>query len=192
MTHIKGTSRQQTKFLRECLKDPTGMSNRTWPSAITMRRWMRRRGFRIAIKGIRDALRFQADVHIAAAAAQGAQCLAQAVAPDGASVDPARLTQIKQHIDSLTTLLRLAHLRQRFNVEPPEPLRWPDGMRRVFREMAHYSTRDHGWEIDDDMTLGEIRERYEKLGQSFAQLEGNEQIKADVKSAEVEEEEEED
>jgi hypothetical protein len=120
MADIPGTTRAQTNFLRACTKDPWGLTPSDWPNAITFRRWMRRATFRKAIKGVRNALRFQADLHLAAASAAAAQALNQSLV---SGVDIQKLATQREQIQYLTTLLRLSHVRERFSrdYEAPEP-----------------------------------------------------------------------
>jgi hypothetical protein len=82
---------------------------------------MRRATFRKAIKSVREALRFQADLHLAAASAAPAQALNQSLA--GSGTDIPKLASQREQIQHLTTLLRLPHLRERFSrdYETPEP-----------------------------------------------------------------------
>jgi hypothetical protein len=165
MARIKGTNNAQSLFLRACLKDPSGMANEKWPSATVLRKWMRRRGFRVAIKGIRDSLRFQAEMHVASASASAAKCLAQVVGSDQELTEAQRerLRAAKEQIASLTTLLRLAHLRSRFSAEAPEPPAtpvFPPEVRDTVREIyAICSTTAH-----EDVTIGKARELYKQMG----------------------------
>src|SRR5437016_1673293 len=99
-------TRTQTLFLRAFRNSPAGPTPDQWPSPSILRRWLRSRAFVTALNSIRDALRFQLDFQLAAAAAQAAQILA---APG------AQFSQLD--LKRLSDLLRLAHLRQRFPVE---------------------------------------------------------------------------
>ena len=165
MSRIKDTNNAQSLFLRACLKDPSGMANQHWPSATVFRKWMRRKGFRVAIKGIRDSLRFQADVHVASASAAAAKSLAQVVGSDQELTEAQRerLRAAKEQIASLTTLLRLAHLRSRFSAEAPEPPAqpsFPPRVRDAVKEIyAICSTTAH-----EDVTIGKARELFKQMG----------------------------
>ena len=121
MTNIPGTTRAQTIFLRACTKDPWGLTGKDWPNAVTFRRWMRRQTFRKAVKGIRDALRFQADLHLTAASAVAAQALSESIINPQA--DEAKLARQRDQLKDLITLLKLVHARERFTTprEPAEP-----------------------------------------------------------------------
>ena len=162
MPDIPGTTREQTIFLRACSKDPFGLSGKDWPSPATFRRWMRRPGFRIAIKAMRDALRMQADLQLAAAAAAATRGLSRAlIDEDGRVADEEKLAAAKEQINLLSGLLRMAHLRQRFAVDPKEKRRISlspdvqqtvDRLREVTEQMAH-----------NNMTVGEAREMIWRL-----------------------------
>src|SRR5947207_6210478 len=114
-------TRAQRLFLRSCVKDPFGMSHQDWPSAATFRRWMRKPGFRVAVQGVRDALRFQADLHLAAAAAAAAKSMASVMTGDQPLSGRENLKDAKDQVQALMQLLRLAHLRQRFSMDVPVP-----------------------------------------------------------------------
>src|SRR5688572_25725723 len=120
MSDIAATTRAQTNFLRACTKDPWGLAGKDWPNAVTFRRWMRRATFRKAVKGVRDALRFQADLHLSAAAAVAAQALSEQVTNPQADEDA--FARRRDQLKDLITLLKLVHTRERFTVprEPPE------------------------------------------------------------------------
>src|SRR5687767_4406387 len=100
MPDIKGTTRAQTRFLRAFRSSPTG------PAPALLRRWLRRPAVRAAPPSVRHALRFLADLQISNAATRAAQKLAAA---DDADLTPSALEK----------LLRLSHLRQRFQAEDP-------------------------------------------------------------------------
>src|SRR5687768_3265340 len=114
MTHIKGTTRRQTIFLRAFAKNPYGPPPDQWPSPVVLRRWLKRRGFCGAMNSILRALRYQADFHLTAAAATGAHVL-HGTLHGG---DP--VTGRKQ-IEALIHLLRMSHIRHRFAEPLPEP-----------------------------------------------------------------------
>jgi hypothetical protein len=162
MSDISGTTRAQSNFLRACTKDPWGLTHKGWPNAITFRRWMRRQTFRVAIRSIRDALRFQADLHIAAAAAAAAQALARTVMSDEQPPDPEHVRAAKDQVQSLTTLLKLAHLRQRFSVDPaelPAMPKLPPEVKAAVKEIkALVMTRVH-----PDLTVGRATELMDQM-----------------------------
>lgn len=147
MADIPGTTRAQTTFLRACTKDPLGLAGKGWPNAATFRRWMRRPTFRKAVKGIRDALRFQADLHLTAASAVAAQALSEAVTSP--QPDDARLARQREQVRELITLLKLVHARERFCVprEPAEPAQLRPSQRAAVRAFLgrfpeHLQVRD--------------------------------------------------
>ncbi|MCW3005270.1 MAG: hypothetical protein JWQ20_4568 [Conexibacter sp.] len=104
MPRITGTSNAQTTFLRLFRTHPAGPPPETWPNPALLRRWLRRPAFVTALNSLREALRFQVDFHLAAAAAQAAQRLTTPGESPLTTLDLRRLSE----------LLRLAHLRQRF------------------------------------------------------------------------------
>src|SRR5687768_5319668 len=104
MTHIKGTSRAQTIFLRAFRQNPYGPPPDQWPTPNILHRWLRRRAFRTALQSLQETLHFQADFHLSIAAARTAQ----------------KLSTLPQDADLHTphlSLLRLAHQRQQ---NPPD------------------------------------------------------------------------
>lgn len=104
MPRIKGTTNAQTIFLRAFRNNPAGPPPQDWPAPAVLRRWLRRPTFRRALQSLQDSLRFQADFHLSNLATQAAQKL---------SVQDAHLTTL-----DLNRLLRMSHLRQRFNPPP--------------------------------------------------------------------------
>jgi hypothetical protein len=170
MPRFNGTTDRQSNFLRACAKDPTGLTPKDWPSATVFRKWMRRQGFRLAIRGIRDSLRYQADLHIASASAAAAKLLSAAV-NDGTVISDEqvqRLRGAREQIQSLTTLLRLAHLRHRFSADPAEhaQLRLPPEVRRAVDEMTMIvASRAH-----PDLTIGQAKELLEELCHTRGEL----------------------
>ena len=140
MPDLPGTTRAQTKFLRACTQDPWGLAGKDWPNAVTFRRWMRRQTFRKAVKGIRDALRFQADLHLTAASAVAAQVLSESITNPQA--DEEKLARQRDQLKDLITLLKLVHARERFTAprEPAEPALRP--RRTADRIVLEYLQRD--------------------------------------------------
>jgi hypothetical protein len=114
MPDLKGTTRAQTLFLRGFRKDPAGPPPHEWPSPIVLRRWLRKGGFAGAMTSLLQALRWQADFHLTAAAASAGQLLHQCV--HAGDTNGAR-----KQIEALITLLRLAHIRHRFAEPLPDP-----------------------------------------------------------------------
>jgi hypothetical protein len=111
----------QSLFLKAFRENPAGPPPADWPNPGTFRRWLKQPAFRDALAAIRDALRFQADIHVATAAAQAAKNL-QAALPAAAAannaLDPDCAAQLTAQLKAITNLLRLAHLRQRFPSDP--------------------------------------------------------------------------
>src|SRR5688500_8233418 len=101
------TTRAQGTFLRAFRLNPSGPPPQDWPSPAILRRWLRSPGFKTALRSIQNALRFQTDFVIASAAARAARAMD----------DPAKAPTAKQ----LREILRLAHVRQRFNLANPDP-----------------------------------------------------------------------
>jgi hypothetical protein len=109
-------------FLRAFRDSPQGPPVERWPSPEVLRRWMRRRVFRLAMQNVRDTFRFQADLHLSAAAARAAALLQEGIAAtDLAQVDAEKLQHAVARIHALVQLLRLSHLRTRFTFDPPPP-----------------------------------------------------------------------
>jgi len=122
-------TRAQNLFLKAFRQDPAGPPSQEWPAPAVLRRWLKNDNFRQTLADIRDALRFQADFPLASAAASSARTLQAAVAPiaiaatsavaaTSAAATPTNSTatapDLERQLKSLTGLLRLAHLRQRF------------------------------------------------------------------------------
>ena len=109
MPDIPNTTRAQTIFLRAFRTNPGGPPPSLWPTPAILRKWLRRPGFLRALNSILDTLRFQSDFHLANAATHAS---AQLLAPPNESPDnpPPDLASFKP----LESILRLAHLRQRF------------------------------------------------------------------------------
>jgi hypothetical protein len=102
----------QALFLRAFRENPTGPAADKWPAPGTFRRWLKKTSFRKDLAAIRDALRFQADLHVATAAAQAAKSLQSSLGSAPLSADTA--ADLTTQLKAITDLLRLAHLRQRF------------------------------------------------------------------------------
>src|SRR5688572_27690438 len=107
-------TRAQTRFLRAFVKNPCGPPADEWPSAVVLRRWLKRPGFCGAMNSILRTLRYQADFHLTAAAASGAYAL-------HGTVRGGDVTDLRKKIEALTQLLRMSHIRHRFADPLPEP-----------------------------------------------------------------------
>lgn len=117
MSNIKGTTKAQTLFLRAFKTDPHGPGVEKWPSPAILRRWLRRPGFVQAMRSVREAMRYQADFQLLAAAASAAQVMHAAVSTNDSEMQVARMK-------AMSDLMKLAHIRQRFAPpEPPVPVR---------------------------------------------------------------------
>ena len=116
MPRIEGTTNQQTKFLRAYRTHPHGPPAELWPSPAIFRKWMRSYAFQRALNKIKDALRYQADIHLATAANRAALSVTDPVVTEDA--DP-RTAQMR--FSNALNLIRLSHIRQRFH--PDEPLK---------------------------------------------------------------------
>jgi len=121
MSDTLGMTREQTKFLRAFRKHPLGPPPDAWPSPCVFRRWLRRAAFRSALKSLRDALRFQSDLHLAGAAASAAHVLQATLVP--APADPAAAAESRAMFGGLIQLVKLSHARERTapTNEPPRP-----------------------------------------------------------------------
>src|SRR5579862_4694454 len=113
MADIKNTTRAQTVFLRSFRTHPAGPPAELWPSPAILRRWLRKPNFRHALDDLIQTLRYQSDFHLTAAACQAAQHLA--CTPHSEISNP----EISN--PQSLSLLRLSHLRQRFEDRSKEP-----------------------------------------------------------------------
>jgi hypothetical protein len=116
MPDIKDTTRAQTKFLRAFLKEPFGPGVEDWPTAAVLRRWLRKPGFVVAMKRVREAIRYQADFQLLSAAGAASHHLHTTLT--GGDLEGRR-----QEVQAMSALLKLSHLRERF--APPEPKSMP-------------------------------------------------------------------
>ena len=138
MPDIPETTRAQTIFLR-AFRKPGGPAPSLWPSPAILRKWLRRPRFLHALNSVLESLRFQSDFHLANAATHAAaQLLARPETspdnpppgnppsdnPPAASAPSDNLPLNSLPADNppldlavlkpLESLLRLAHIRQRF------------------------------------------------------------------------------
>jgi hypothetical protein len=81
---------------------------------------MRRDTFRAAMQSVRDAMRFQADLHLTAAATRAAGALTDGVGAM-AEVDDEQPQTAAARVNAMVHLLRLSHQRIRFTIDPPPP-----------------------------------------------------------------------
>jgi hypothetical protein len=108
--------------VRRFRDNPLGPPLDQWPPAAVLLRWLRRKKFRYAMQEVRDALRFQADLHLASAAARAAGALQDGVGTTGATQNPGEQSQERaRQVHALVGLLRLSHMRTRYTVDPPPP-----------------------------------------------------------------------
>jgi hypothetical protein len=118
---------------------------------------MRRPGFRVAVQGIREALRYQADLQLFAAAAAAASAMGKLlVGDDGATAPVEQIRSSKDQLAALVALLRLSHLRQRFALdaaEPPQPPKVPPNVKRLIEELTEWAES----RIHPNVTIGEAR-----------------------------------
>ena|SRR5438034_11542316 len=104
-----GTSvtRAQRKFLKEFCNGPHGPGIQHWPSPAILRRWLRKPGFRAALRSLQGVMRFQSDFQLASAAASASHYLHN-------SVCCADHEQARVEMKAFADLLKLAHVRDRF------------------------------------------------------------------------------
>jgi len=121
MSNQSSSTRAQKLFLLAFRDNPAGPPPSQWPAPSTLQRWLLSEKFRTALTQYRDAMRFQADFHIAAAATVAAKSIHSTVAApappqptDSKSAEP----DLTKNLKSLTDLLRLSHIRQRFTAQP--------------------------------------------------------------------------
>ncbi len=118
MSNIKGTTKAQTLFLRSFRSNPHGPGVEHWPSPAILRRWLRRPGFVQAMQSVREAMQYQADFQLLAAASSAAHVLHTTVVTG--EPDDSGAARLK----AMSGLMKLAHVRQRFAAEgPPPPVR---------------------------------------------------------------------
>jgi len=119
MTDPTPTTRAQELFLEAFRQSPAGPAPADWPTPGVLRRWLKSRRFKKALTATRDAIRLQTDFHLASAASSAARALQTTITPaTTADLDPAALADLYRTLKSLTDLLRLAHLRERFTTPP--------------------------------------------------------------------------
>jgi hypothetical protein len=114
MSNRHSSTRAQKLFLKAFRQNPAGPPPSQWPSPATLQRWLRDADFKNALNNFRETMRFQADFHLAAAANAAAKSIHSSVAAAPATTGPDLSRQLK----SLTDLLRLSHIRQRFTATP--------------------------------------------------------------------------
>jgi hypothetical protein len=156
MTPIPGTTRAQTVFLRAFRTNPAGPAHADWPTPAILRRWLRRPAFAAALKSLRNTFRFQVDFHLASAAAHAAQ----------------QLTQHSELSTQHCSLLRLAHLRQRFpaknSVASPatfaqrEEIEDLEAELQEIRDARRDSAAENGG-VEDQLEIDEERECVQRL-----------------------------
>src|SRR5437870_4335310 len=100
-------TRAQRKFLKEFCNGPHGPRVMDWPSPAILRRWLRKPGFRAALRSLMGVMRFQADFQLASAAASASHYLQS-------SVFDSDHKEGRGEMKVLADLLKLAHLRERF------------------------------------------------------------------------------
>lgn len=119
MTDPTPVTRAQELFLEAFRQSPTGPAPADWPAPGVLRRWLKSRRFKKALTATHDAIRLQTDFHLASAASSAARALQTTITPaTNADLDPTALAELYRTLKSLTDLLRLAHLRERFTTPP--------------------------------------------------------------------------
>jgi hypothetical protein len=146
-------TRAQQNFLAAFTQNPTGPVPAEWPSPGVLRRWLKDKRFRKSLTALRDAIRFQTDFHLAAAASTAARAVQTTLNPAvvDPTTDPAALADLAKTLKSLTDLLRLAHLRERFTPAAAAPP--AQGARSRRESAAEYNRKlaarvhtPNGWE----------------------------------------------
>jgi len=87
---------RQLDFLRQLRKHPDSLPLMAWPRATTLRKWMRRPRFRMAIESLEESFQVEARLLMAGAAAQAANHLQTILTggskeTSGMGCDPAQL-----------------------------------------------------------------------------------------------------
>jgi hypothetical protein len=129
MPRIRGTTDAQSSFLRALAKSELGPGKKPWPSAVVMRRWLRKPGFIAAMRRVRQAMRYQADFQLYSSAASAAHRMQSIVCEQGGEIEPKLLA-------ALSSLLKLAHVRERFAVPDPKA-EMRDGELMTFLRQVH-------------------------------------------------------
>src|SRR5689334_4028798 len=111
MEHITKLHFRQYQFLRDLREAAeTGLNDRPWPRVTTLRRWLRRPGFRAALRSLQSALRFQRDWMLSVSAAQASRNLAAMISEQ----DPrSGLADTDARLASLVRIIRTEQIRQR-------------------------------------------------------------------------------
>jgi len=159
MPNIKGTTKAQTLFLRGFRKHPSGPPADEWPSPVILRRWLKRPGFCGAMNSILRAMRYQADFHLTASAASGANLLHGAV--QGGDV-----IETRKHIEALIHLLRMNHIRQRFAEPLPDPEPTDRQLIQILRESHASITVEEALKCTDVLDEADRKPGQEPYGRS--------------------------
>lgn len=115
MSNRRSYTRSQKIFLKAFRQNPGGPPPADWPNPGTLQRWLRNEDFKNALQKVRDTIHFQSDFHLASAANAAAKSIHSTVAaPPTASPVNATAPDLSRQFKSLTDLLRLSHIRQRF------------------------------------------------------------------------------
>ncbi len=148
MSDFKGTTRSQTNFLRKLKRGQFGMVHDGWPSALLLRRWMRRQRFRELLHSMIESLAMQADLHLMSAGAQAARTLEKTLA---GGIDESTRSQFS----ALVSMMRMTHARLRHAEQlkqyaqihkKSEPLIYhpshtPERARELFRKLREARAR---------------------------------------------------
>jgi len=128
MSNQPNSTRAQKLFLQAFRDNPAGPPPSQWPAPSTLQRWLRNENFRNTLNQYRDTMHFQADFHIAAAATTAAKSIHSTITPttDTPNSTPTDAPDLTKQLKSLTDLLRLSHIRQRFT-NHPEPTATDEG-----------------------------------------------------------------
>ena len=102
-------NRHQKQFLRELRDTVGGLPAERWPRIVTLRRWMRRPRFRMAINAIREAMYVEMELMMTSSAASAAKVL-QGILNGQFLVDPA-MSNLK--VQTLVAVVRANDNRQR-------------------------------------------------------------------------------
>ncbi|HEV8293279.1 MAG TPA: hypothetical protein VGP94_15190, partial [Tepidisphaeraceae bacterium] len=112
MPRIAGCNDRQSSFLRAFHDHPAGPPPQHWPSPAILRRWLRKPRFRAALKSIHSTLRLQESFLLTAASNTALRTL-----------DP--ISSSPNLVRNTLTLLRLSHLRHRFETTSTPPAAAP-------------------------------------------------------------------
>jgi len=108
------SNRHQYAFLRKLRNHPHGLPTEEWPATSTLKRWLKRKSFRSALKGIMSTFRLESELMSAGAAARAAQVMQQMLSGfENQCVGMDALRVYHEPLVTLSRIIRMDHIRQR-------------------------------------------------------------------------------